>query len=636
MREMKETGIEWIGKIPKDWNIKTIDKCFRERNERVSDYDWEPLSVTKQGIVKQLDTAAKSDAHDDRKKVCRGDFVINSRSDRKQSCGLSNYDGSVSLINIVLENKNLKNEYIKYLLKNYGFAEEFYRWGSGIVSDLWSTNFQKMKKISIPIPPDYEQIEISNELDEKIVEIDNIIKKTVQTIEDYKLYKQSIVTKIVTKGLDENVEMKDSGVEWIGEIPKSWKTIKIKYTSYLKGRIGWQGLNSGDYEEEGAFLITGTDFKNGQIEWSTCVHISEERFQEAPEIHIKENDLLITKDGTIGKLAIVKNCPNKVSINSGVLLIRNTPKFKYNKRFLYYVLQSEQFKLWYALSQTGNSTIKHLYQEQFANFIFTYPDLKLQEDIISYLDRKCNKIDKIIYQKENLIEELENYKKSLIYEYVTGKKEVNSNKALNKDNSKGIKINCKDNIFAQAILLCKIIEKLNNYNLGRVKAEKTLYLIEKEVGFDFDNNYVREAAGPLSEAIYKCEAVISKSNKWVKVNKVKKHIEYEILSNFIKYNQYYNKYYSDYDDKIEKVIEIIKNCSTDKAEMIATLYASWNDFIIKKEKISNLKIVKDVRENWNDTKKRFDEKKWLDVLEEMKQIELIPKGNGNLTIVKEQ
>ena len=264
------------------------------------------------------------------------------------------------------------------------------------------------------------------------------------------------------------------------------------------------------------------------------------------------------------------------------------------------------------------------------------PELKEQIEIANYLDKKCKIIDKVITNKERLIKELENYKKSLIYEYVTGKKEVKSNKSLSKDNSKGIKINCKDNIFAQAILLCKIIEKLNNYNLGRIKAEKTLYLIEKEVGFDFDNNYAREAAGPLSEAIYKCEAVISKSNKWVKVNKVKKHIEYEILSDFNKYNQYYNKYYSGYDDEIEKVIEIIKNCSTDKAEMIATLYASWNDFIIKKEKTSNLKIVKDVRENWNDRKKRFKEKEWLNVLDEMKQIGLVPKGNGNLTIIKEQ
>ena len=149
-------------------------------------------------------------------------------------------------------------------------------------------------------------------------------------------------------------------------------------------------------------------------------------------------------------------------------------------------------------------------------------------------------------------------------------------------------------------------------------------------------NYVREKAGPLAEPIYKCETIISERNKWVKVKNVNKHIEYEILSDFNKYKKYYNNYYSDYDDKIEKVIEIIKKCSTDKAEMIATLYASWNDFIIKGEQVSDIQIVKDVRENWNDTKKRFSEKKWIDVLNEMKQIGLTPKGNGNLTIIKEQ
>ena len=146
MRKMKESGIDWIGTIPEVWDILPISMCFKERNEKVSDTEWEPLSVTKQGIVKQLENAAKSDAHDARKKVCKNDFVINSRSDRKQSCGVSQYDGSVSLINIVLENKKINPKFVNYLLKNYGFAEEFYRYGSGIVADLWSTNYQKMKK----------------------------------------------------------------------------------------------------------------------------------------------------------------------------------------------------------------------------------------------------------------------------------------------------------------------------------------------------------------------------------------------------------------------------------------------------------------------------------------------------------
>ena len=157
MRNVKDSGIEWIGFVPDTWDINPISCYFKERNEKVSDYDWEPLSVTKQGIVKQLDNAAKSDAHDARKKVCKNDFVINSRSDRKQSCGVSPYDGSVSLINIVLQPKNILPEYVNYLLKNYGFAEEFYRYGSGIVADLWSTNYQKMKKIMIPVPSINEQ-----------------------------------------------------------------------------------------------------------------------------------------------------------------------------------------------------------------------------------------------------------------------------------------------------------------------------------------------------------------------------------------------------------------------------------------------------------------------------------------------
>ena len=212
-REMKDSGIEWIGKIPKEWDLLPLGNCFLERNEKVSDKDWQPLSVTKKGIFKQLENVAKSDAHDSRKKVCKGDFVINSRSDRKQSCGLSDLDGSVSLINIVLKNISFYTEYTKYLLKNDGFAEEFYRWGSGIVADLWSTKYSKMKKIILPIPSLEEQEKIANYLNKKVVDIDLIIEKTKTTIEDYKKYKQSIITEAVTKGLNPDVEMKDSGIE---------------------------------------------------------------------------------------------------------------------------------------------------------------------------------------------------------------------------------------------------------------------------------------------------------------------------------------------------------------------------------------------------------------------------------------
>jgi type I restriction enzyme S subunit len=407
MRKMKDSGIDWIGRIPGNWNVKTIDSCFRERNEKVSDYDWEPLSVTKQGIVKQLENAAKSDAHDSRKKVCNGDFVINSRSDRKQSCGLSEYDGSVSLINIVLENKNLKKEYIKYLLKNYGFAEEFYRWGSGIVSDLWSTNYQKMKKISIPIPPLDEQFKIGKELDKKITEIDNVIEKTRQTIEDYKQYKQSIITKAVTKGLNKNVEMKDSGIEWIGRIPKHWSLKKLKFSSKTRNK---------KYNEQ-----------FGNLEYFALENIisGDAEFEKTNNQYSLDGTMICEKDDVVfGKLrpylAKVYKSPKRQCCSSEFAIFYDFDGISDYYKYLF--LTHWFIKL--VDASTYGTKMPRVNIEYLNNMMIPIPNIEEQIEIVKYLENKIIEINELIKNKENLIIELEKYKKSLIYEYVTGKKEV--------------------------------------------------------------------------------------------------------------------------------------------------------------------------------------------------------------------
>lgn len=221
-------------------------------------------------------------------------------------------------------------------------------------------------------------------------------------------------------------EMKDSGIEWIGQVPEKWEVLKIKETSWLKGRIGWDGLKATEFIDEGPYLITGTDFCNGYINWDTCVHITKERYEEDELLHIRENDLLITKDGTIGKVAIVTNCPKETSLNSGVMIIRNDSKYKYDSKYMYYILLSDQFKHWFEYCQKPGSTIQHLYQHQFNEFKYTFPALGEQQQIVSYLDNKCSQIDKAITKSNAIIEKLEEYKKTVIYEYVTGKKEVPS------------------------------------------------------------------------------------------------------------------------------------------------------------------------------------------------------------------
>ena len=216
--------------------------------------------------------------------------------------------------------------------------------------------------------------------------------------------------------------MKDSGVEWIGEIPEHWRIGRIKYNTYLKGRIGWQGLKASEFIEQGPFLVTGTDFEKGKVNWKKCYHISNDRYEEAPDIHLKVGDLLITKDGTVGKLAYIDSLPGEASLNSHLLLIRPSTSL-YTNKYLYWIFSSSIFYKYTGLSQDG-SIMASLSQEKINKFSFPVCSLEEQQQIIDYLDKKCSAIDKLISSKKKLIEKLTEYKKSLIYECVTGKREV--------------------------------------------------------------------------------------------------------------------------------------------------------------------------------------------------------------------
>ena len=228
MREMKDSGTVWLGTIPANWDIARIGSFYRLRNTKVSDTDYPPLSVTNKGIVPQLETAAKTNAHDDRKLVKKGDFAINSRSDRRGSCGIAPCDGSVSLINTILSPMGEMNpRYYDWLFHTIEFGDEFYKCGHGIVDDLWTTGWQDMKKIRIPYPSLAEQEKIADVLDSQCSQIDAISADIQKEIEILEQYKRSVITEAVTKGLNPDAEMKDSGAEWIGEVPTNWDLGRI-------------------------------------------------------------------------------------------------------------------------------------------------------------------------------------------------------------------------------------------------------------------------------------------------------------------------------------------------------------------------------------------------------------------------
>lgn len=197
--KLKESGIDWIGQIPEHWEVRRIDSLFKERSEKVSDVDFRPLSVSMGGIVPQMDGTAKTQNNENRKRVYKGDIVLNSRSDRRGASGLSNFDGSVSVISIVIAPlSSVHRSYFHHFFKSHSFTEEFYKNGKGIVDDLWSTKYSVMKTFMVPVPPHKEQVNITDYLAEKISIIDQIITNLQTQITTLKELRKTLINDVVT------------------------------------------------------------------------------------------------------------------------------------------------------------------------------------------------------------------------------------------------------------------------------------------------------------------------------------------------------------------------------------------------------------------------------------------------------
>ena len=425
MREMKDNGIEWIGAIPQDWQLSKIGSLYTQRNEKVSDKDYQPLSVTMQGILPQLATAAKTDDGDNRKLVRVGDFAINSRSDRRGSCGISPLDGSVSLINIILTPRTAMHPgYYNWLFHTTLFADEFYKWGHGIVADLWTTRWQEMKSITVPVPEYAEQERIAAFLDAECAEIDAVLEKTRASIEEYKKLKQAVITQAVTRGIRGDRPMKDSGIEGIGEIPESWEVSSVRYIGQLQNGIS----KGGEFFGKGfPFVSYGDVYKNYELPHSVSGLIDTTEDERAT-YSVEYGDIFFTRTSeTIEEVGF--SCVCKRSIPNATFagfIIRLRP-FCADEKILTdyakYYFRGEHIRA-YLVKEMNLVTRASLGQTLLKGMSVIVPPKSVQKEIAEYLDDKCADIDALVAKKQQYLTEIENYKKSLIYEYVTGKKEV--------------------------------------------------------------------------------------------------------------------------------------------------------------------------------------------------------------------
>ena len=412
--EYKPTGLAWLPEIPKHWKSAKIRELFTERIQKVSDKEFAPLSVSKGGIVPQIATVAKTDNGDNRKRVKVGDFVINSRSDRKGSSGISAYDGSVSLINIVLNPRAKENgRFLHYLLKSIPFTEEYYRNGRGIVADLWTTRYSEMKTISVPVPPADEQAQIVRYLDAMTAKINKLIRAKKRQIALLQEQKQAIINQAVTRGLDPEVELKDSGVDWLGPIPKQWeiKTVK-QYFKIRKQIAGHEGYDVLSITQDG-IKIKDISTNEGQMAMSYAGY----QLVRPGDFAMNHMDLLtgyVDRSNYFGVTSpdyrVFELCDN----------VNCHPDF-----FLYVFQLYYKRRIFYRYGRGAASVGRwRLPAREFLNFVIPVPPIISQKRIVRFVKNNTQNIDKNILAVESQIKILSEYKNSLIAAVVTGKVDV--------------------------------------------------------------------------------------------------------------------------------------------------------------------------------------------------------------------
>lgn len=409
----KDTPALWIDAIPSEWQSKKIREIFIERRVKVSDKDYAPLSVSKAGIVPQLSTAVKTDNGDNRKLVKAGDFVINSRSDRKGSSGISPYDGSVSLINIALKPITNENpQFLHYMLRSSPFAEEYYRNGRGLVSDLWTTRYNELKNIFVPIPPRPEQDQIGRFLNWKTAEVSHFIHEKKKKIAWLNELKNSLIFRAVISGVESSVPLKSCSIGWISSIPEHWEE-KMLFQCATE-----QSISNKTVHHQNLLSLSYGKIINKDI--NTTTGLLPTSFDGYQIIHNGnvilrltdlQNDHKSLRVGLATQTGIITSAYTCLKARSNIL-----------PEYLYFLLHSfDVCKVFYGM---GGGVRQSIGYNDIRRMVILLPPIEEQEKIIAYCRREQEKIEQLINGIKNEISLVQELRTKIIADVVTGKVDI--------------------------------------------------------------------------------------------------------------------------------------------------------------------------------------------------------------------
>lgn len=608
MREMKDSGIEWIGDIPVSWKIMPNKYLMRKEKKICPVYHGEDiLSLTMKGvIVRDLDAGGKMPtSFDGYQRLEAGNLLM---------C-LFDIDVTPRCIGLIKQAGVSSPAYSQFVLRKGADAAYYCYYYTMLDNDKTLLHLAKnlrhsltedqLGAIPVIVPPIEEQQRIADFLDTKCAEIDALTADIQTQIDTLEQYKRSVITETVTKGLNPDAEMKDSGIEWVGEIPAHWLVHPVYYyygerknKNYLGkednllslsyGRVVRKDINTSDgllpesfntynIVETGDIIIRPTDLQNDKRSLRTGL--------------VKEHGIITS--------AYIDLCPIK----------------QVDSRYFYFLLHAyDVMKVFYNM---GNGVRQGLNYSEFSRLMVFEPPYEEQVAIADYLETKVIEVDAIIERKKEQMSVLNAYKRSLIFEYVTGKKEVRNETA--------------DAIVAlnpHIILLGIINDRIGKkHTRGKVQLQKLLYLLDIHVGMNVNTKYYRYEHGPYDRQL-NCYIDVLIKNRWYE----QRHDNGEILIKGKNHDEFVRKYKNQFREKqmeINQLIDALRDMKTSQLERIATLYAVWNDFILEGENHpTDEKILHEVVTNWTANKANPQDGTWKLSLEKMKKLGIIPTGKG--------
>lgn len=606
--EMKDSGIDTIGKIPTHWSL-----CRLRFLCKIMTGNQDTQNAVGDGIYPFYVRSPKIERANSY--TFDGESILMAGDGAGAGKVFHHAFGKYAIhqrVYCFYDFNNIVPRYFYYFISNQ-FSLEIDK-GSA-KSTVASVRLPMLQNFVLCMPTTKEQTSIATYLDTQCAKIDEIIAQAKNSIEDYRQWKASIIYEAITKGLDQNIELKDSGIEWIGEIPADWAIIRVKnLLTEINDRSG-SGLEQPLSMSQSLGVVP-----------SSMIAVANPATSYIGAKIVQPNDLVFNKlKAHLGVFA-VSSFTGLVSPDYAVYRANE----RVDPKFLEYLFKTpnciQEFKKYITGVGAG---LSRLYTNDLFNIKVALPVVSVQRHIVEYLNGFCSQADALIYEKQSLIDDLEAYKNSLIYEVVTGKRRVEDTDQVT------ITILSPEILrHRKALLMLRALDLLGTGVRGRIQLQKCMFAAECLLNMPFQTQFIRYEHGPYDPDLLNIEEIIN-AKGWYTVLKGSP-VSYQKGKQFEEGLREYMDTFSDIDQKLEKIVDFLRPMKTSQAERVATLLAAWNDFIIDGvSHPTDKEIIGEVVTNWTPNKANPQYSTWQDTLYKMREHRFVPKGSGVHTLQKE-